>query len=72
MTTVLMATGKGINDLGDPDLWNQNPDTKHGILSLTNMPVFIGIWVPIICTRENMKIVEDALTNLAHQMGLEK
>ena len=40
---MIMATGKGINDLGDPDACTQDPNMDFATLGLRGVPVYIGV-----------------------------
>ena len=43
ITTMIMSTGKGINDLGDPDACNMNPETVHVNLNIKGLPANLGL-----------------------------
>jgi len=43
---MIMSTGKGINDMGDPDACTDNPDLDYGLFSLVGASMMIGICVP--------------------------
>jgi len=65
-----MATGKGLNDIGDIDACTINPKTEYAIVTLKLIPIYFGICVPSSCQADDLKILEDGVSSLAAKMGM--
>jgi len=65
-----VATGKWVNDLGQIDMCNDNPGTIYAAISFVPAPIYLGTCIPTQCNSNNVKVIEDALSNLAAQMGI--
>ena len=70
LQSILINSGKAINDLGQIDAWNQNSNTKYVVLSITNVPIRIGMCLPKQCNHDNMIIIRAAVNNLALKLGI--
>ncbi|CAI2360314.1 unnamed protein product [Moneuplotes crassus] len=67
---MLMASGKNLNDFGDPTACDLDPLTDYAMISVKGVPVFIGLCLPSICQSSDLKIISDALSTLAQNMGV--
>ncbi|CAI2360959.1 unnamed protein product [Moneuplotes crassus] len=67
---MIMATGKGLNDMGDFDACNMNPSTEYALIYIPEQPFFLGTCVPASCDRQDLQILADGMSSLIHQIGM--
>ncbi|CAI2359891.1 unnamed protein product [Moneuplotes crassus] len=69
--TMVMATGKNLNDFGDPDACELNPLTDYALLHAKGVPIFVGLCLPAVCQGEDLQMVSDVVTGLAVDAGMD-
>ena len=64
LQSMLLNSGKGINDLGNIDAWDTNPNTKYVVFKVAGPFIRIGLWLPKKWNQENMEIIRTAIESL--------
>mmetsp|Transcript_23891 Transcript_23891/g.26509 ORF Transcript_23891/g.26509 Transcript_23891/m.26509 type:complete len:315 (+) Transcript_23891:73-1017(+) len=64
---IILNSGKGLNDLGDYDSCNLNPELKYALISLQAGPALVnlGICIPKACQASDLQILVDGVVNSA-------
>ena len=70
LLSMVVGTGKGLNDLGEYDLCINNPETTYATVSVFPLPVYLGVCLPSVCNSQNTMIVEAALTQMIQKEGI--
>ncbi|CAI2360759.1 unnamed protein product [Moneuplotes crassus] len=70
LLTMIMASGKNVNDMGDPDACTLNPGTQYAFLMILGKPIYMGVCVPDVCGSSDLQILADGVTVLARQLQL--
>ena len=73
LTTMLFASGKGLNDLGDMEFCDKNEKTTYGIVRVQLGPVYgaLGVCLPATCSQDSLSIVNDALSQMIMESGMQ-